>query len=90
MLDDFLNGSATDKQKYFLLMALVCDKLPANTVDLAVRAGLGRDFKSASVGLQNVKLGKVSSALGDLAEMVRLALPEFEIPYFLLPSTHAV
>ncbi|WP_210516446.1 hypothetical protein [Hymenobacter terricola] len=86
MLDDFLNGTATEKQKYFLLQALVCEKLPNRAVDMAVRAGMGGEFKSASVGLQNVKLGKVPSALRDLVAMVRLSMPDFEIPEFLMPA----
>jgi hypothetical protein len=89
MLDDFYNGTATNKQRYFLLQALVCEKLPFYAVDEAVKKGLGSEFKSASVGLQNVKLGKVPSALSTLIEMIRLTMPDFEIPDILLPMAVA-
>lgn len=73
----------TKREKYFSLLALICEKLPyyaAQTVAKKEGGALQR--------WQNVKAGKTIS-LDDLVTMARLVLPEFEIPAHLLPEPAA-
>jgi hypothetical protein len=85
MLQEFINGPLEEKEKFYLLMALVCNKLPHYAVDRAIQAGYGGQYKSASVRLGNVKLGKVPD-LNDLCALVKHSMPEFAIPGRLLPA----
>ncbi|WP_151087354.1 hypothetical protein [Hymenobacter baengnokdamensis] len=70
----------TEREKYFSLQALVCEKLPYYAAQLAAKAEAGTLTR-----MQNVKAGKVIS-LADLVALVRHALPDFEIPAHLLPE----
>lgn len=70
----------TEREKYFILLGLVCEKLPYYAAQLASVAGLGEHRR-----LQNVKLGK-AIGLADLVALVRHSLSEFEIPEHLLPE----
>lgn len=85
MLQDFINGPLDEKEKYYLLMALVCRKIPHFAVDRTIQAGYGHQYKSAAVRLGNVKLGKVPD-LNDLCALVQYSMPEFDIPHRLLPA----
>jgi hypothetical protein len=84
MLQEFINGPLEEKQKFYLLLALVCLKLPHYAVDRTIQAGYGSQYKSAAVRLGNVKLGKVPD-LNDLCALIRYSMPEFDIPARLLP-----
>jgi hypothetical protein len=70
----------TEREKYFTLLGLVCEKLPYYAAHLAAEAGLG-----VAARLQNVKLGRVIH-LADLVALVRHSIPDFEIPSHLLPE----
>lgn len=85
MLEEFINGPLEEKEKYYLLLALMCGKLPHYAVDNTIMAGYGRQYKSAAVRLGNVKLGKVPD-LNDLCALIRYSMPEFAIPGRLLPA----
>jgi hypothetical protein len=85
MLHEFINGPLEEKEKYYLLMALVWGKLPHYAVDNAIRAGYGQDYKNAAVRLGNVKLGKVPD-LNDLCALIKHSMPDFDIPARLLPA----
>ena len=85
MLEQFINGPLQEKEKFYLLMALVCRKLPVHAVDNAIQQGYGRQYKSAAVRLGNVKLGKVPD-LNDLCALIRHSMPDFDIPGRLLPA----
>jgi hypothetical protein len=85
MLQEFINGPLEEKEKYYLLMALVVGKLPHYAVDNTIRAGYGQEYKSAAVRLGNVKLGKVPD-LNDLCALIRHSMPDFDIPARLLPA----
>jgi len=85
MLEEFINGPLDEKEKYYLLMALVCGKLPHYAVDNTIRAGYGSQYKNAAVRLGNVKLGKVPD-LHDLCALVRYSMPDFDVPGRLLPA----
>jgi hypothetical protein len=76
----------TDKQKYFHLLAEVCEDMPYYAVDHAVRAGIGQEYRSASIRLAHVKQGKVAS-LPDLVKLIEISMPDFEIPTHLRPAT---
>lgn len=79
----------TDKQKYYRLLAEVCETMPSSAVDSAIRAGYGQGFVSASTRLNHVKQGKVAS-LPDLLALIRTSMPEFEVPAHLLPAEQAI
>jgi hypothetical protein len=85
MLEEFINGPLEEKEKYYLLMALVCGKLPHYAVDRTIEAGYGKHHRSAAVRLGNVKLGKVPD-LHDLCALVKYSMPEFTVPGRLLPA----
>lgn len=85
MLQEFINGPLEEKEKFYLLMALVCKKLPYYAVDNTIRAGYGGEYKSAAVRLGNVKLGKVPD-LNDLCALIKNSMPEFDVPTRLLPA----
>jgi hypothetical protein len=70
----------TEREKYFTLLALVCEKLPYYAAQLASDAGLGQAKR-----LQNVKVGRIV-CLPELVALVRHALPDLEIPSYLLPD----
>lgn len=70
----------TEREKYFTLLGLVCEKLPYYAAQLASDAGLGEHRR-----LQNVKLGKAIGLI-DLVALTRYCLPDFEIPAHLLPE----
>lgn len=73
----------TDRQKYFHLMALVCEDLsPSATkaIDRLVRAG----HEANSSQLTAVRNGR-SPNLAWLIDLVRESLPDFPIPKELLP-----
>lgn len=84
MLHEFINGPLEEKEKYYLLLALVCYKLPHYAVDRTIEAGYGKHHKNASVRLGNVKLGKVPD-LNDLCALIKHSMPAFDIPARLLP-----
>jgi hypothetical protein len=84
MLEQFINGSLDEKEKFYLLMALVCRKLPHYAVDHAIQKGYGKQYKSAAVRLGNVKLGKVPD-LNDLCALIKYSMPDFDIPGRLRP-----
>jgi hypothetical protein len=71
----------TEREKYFTLLALVCEKLPYYAAQLASDAGLGQAKR-----LQNVKVGRIV-CLPELVALVRHSLPDLEIPSYLLPDT---
>ena len=85
MLQEFINGPLEEKEKFYLLFALVCTKLPRYAVDRALQAGYGKDYEGASVRLTNVKNGKVAD-LSDLCALIKYSMPEFDIPARLLPA----
>jgi hypothetical protein len=84
MLEAFINGPLEEKEKFYLLLALVCNKLPHYAVDRTIQAGYGSQYKSAAVRLGNVKLGKVPD-LHDLCALITHSMPAFDIPRRLLP-----
>lgn len=70
----------TEREKYHSLQALICEKLPYYAAQMVATAKGG-----ALARWQNVKAGKVIS-LPDLVTLIRVALPDFEIPAHLLPE----
>jgi len=70
----------TEREKYFSLLALICEKLPYYAAQMLAKKEGGTLSR-----WQNVKAGKTIS-LADLVAMVRLTLPDFEIPAHLLPE----
>jgi hypothetical protein len=85
MLQEFINGPLEEKQKFYLLMALVCMKLPHYAVTRAIQGGYGEQYPNAAVRLGNVKLGKVPD-LNDLVALIKYSMPDFDIPARLLPA----
>ncbi|MBF9239494.1 hypothetical protein I2I05_19025 [Hymenobacter sp. BT683] len=75
----------TDRQKYFHLLALVCEDLHASAVDVAVRGG----HEASSVKLMGVRHGRYIK-LAWLIDLVRIGLPDFSIPAELLPAEKQV
>lgn len=84
-LPELIAGPLEEKQKFYLLLALVCLKLPHYAVDRTIQAGYGGHYQNASVSLSNVKLGKVPN-LPDLCALVKYSMPDFTIPGRLLPA----
>jgi hypothetical protein len=77
----------SEKQKFFSLLAAVCDKLPRYAVEQTINADYGAEYGAAAAKrLYNVKQGKVV-CLPDLVALVRHSLPQFEIPAELLPTS---
>ena len=77
----------TPRQKYFALMALVCEDLTANSkaIDALVRGG----HKATSAQLSAVRFGR-NVNLDWLIDLVRYMLPHFTIPEELLPDAPTV
>lgn len=71
----------TEKQKYFHLVGEVCEMLNPSVVDQAVRNG----HPMPIISLNNVRLGRKVD-LAALTQLVRLGLPEFDIPAHLRPG----
>ncbi|MDB5268021.1 MAG: hypothetical protein JWP58_1061 [Hymenobacter sp.] len=84
MLEEFINGHLEEKEKFYLLMALVCFKLPHYAVDYTIQAGYGKHHRNAAVRLGNVKLGKVPD-LNDLCALIKYSMPDFDVPARLRP-----
>jgi hypothetical protein len=78
----------TDKQKYYHLLGEVCEAMPSSAVDSAIRAGYGREHKSASTRLHHVKQGKVAS-LPDLLALIEYSMPDYVVPGHLRPAEEA-
>jgi hypothetical protein len=71
---------STDRQKYFQLIALVCENLPTTAIDMLVRSG----HEASSAQLTAVpQCRKVHLPWIDL---VRAGLPSYVIPLDLLPA----
>lgn len=85
MLHEFIDGPLEEKQKFYLLIAMVCLKLPYYAVDRAIQAGYGKHHKNAAARLGNVKLGRVPD-LHDLVALIKHSMPDFDIPARLLPA----
>jgi hypothetical protein len=85
MLQEFINGPLEAKEKYYLLMAMVCLKIPRNAVTKAIQGGYGDQYPNAAARLDNVKLGKVPD-LNDLIALIKYSMPDFDIPARLLPA----
>ena len=85
MLQEFINGPLEDKEKFYLLFALVCTKLPRFAVDRTIQAGYGTEYEGASVRLTNVKNGKVAD-LNDLCALIKYSMPDFDVPPRLMPA----
>ena len=71
----------TDRQKYYQLMALVCEDLPTTTIDTLVRQG----HEASAEQLRAVRQSR-KTHLGWLIDLVRVGLPDFVIPATLLPA----
>lgn len=74
----------TEKQKYYHLLGEVCEAMPSSAVDDAIRAGYGKEHRSASTRLHHVKQGKVAS-LPDLLALIKHSMPDYEVPAHLRP-----
>lgn len=85
MLQEFINGPLEEKQKYYLLLAMVCMKLPYYAVDNAIRADYGKQYRNATNRLTNVKVGRIAD-IKDLCALIKHSMPEFDIPNRLLPA----
>ena len=72
---------STDRQKYFQLMALVCEDLPTTAIDALVR----NDHEASSAQLTAVRQCR-KVHLPWLIDLVRAGLPAFVIPLDLLPA----
>ena len=72
---------STDKQKYYHLMALVCEDLATTTIDQLVRGG----HHATTAQLTAVRQGRRID-LPLLIDLVRAGLPQFPIPAELLPT----
>lgn len=59
--------------------------MPSAAVDSAIRAGYGREHKSASTRLHHVKQGKIAS-LSDLVALIRYSMPTYVISAHLLST----
>lgn len=74
----------TDRQKYYLLMAMVCEDLATGAIDTLVRQG----HEATTAQLTAVRQGrKIDLAL--LIDLVKAGLPRFEVPDELLPTAPA-
>ena len=72
---------STERQKYYQLMALVCEDLPLTAIDTLVR----NDHKATAAQLTAVRQAR-KVHLGWLIDLVRAGLPDFVIPLDLLPA----
>ena len=73
---------STDRQKYFQLMALVCEDLPTTAIDALVR----NDHEASSAQLTAVRQCR-KVHLPWLIDLVKAGLPNYVIPLDLLPAT---
>ena len=71
----------TEKQKYYLLLGEVCEKLTADTVEQAIRTGHTASFGT----LNNSRFGR-NVNLPVLVDLVTLGLPDYSIPAHLRPA----
>jgi len=71
----------TDRQRFYHLMALVCEDLPTTALDALVRSG----HAATAEQLRAVKQCRKVS-LPWLIDLVRVGLPDFPIPAQLLPA----
>jgi hypothetical protein len=71
----------TDKQKYFHLLAEVCEKMPVDAVDTAIR----RDHPTPAHSLGNVRIGRKVD-LPALVQLIELSMPDYDIPAELRPA----
>ena len=71
----------TDRQKYYLLMAMVCEELPTSAIDTLVR----NEHDATAAQLTAVRQGR-KIELPWLIDLVKVGLPKFEIPAELLPA----
>lgn len=72
---------STPKQKYYQLLALVCEDLTTTAIDALVRT----DHEATTATLTAVRQGrKIDLEL--LIDLVRIGLPDFAIPAELLPA----
>ena len=72
----------TDKQKFYHLLALVCETLPVTAIDALVRTGFD---EARTVQLMHVRQGRQIS-LPWLVKLVEVGLPDFTIPAELYPA----
>ncbi|MCA8830566.1 hypothetical protein [Hymenobacter pini] len=71
----------TERQKYYLLLGEVCEKLTTDAVEKAIRAGI-----EAPLGtLNNARIGR-NVNLPLLVNMVELSMPDYQIPTHLRPA----
>jgi len=75
----------TEKQKYFRLLSHVCESLPTSAIDKLIATG----YALGSTALMQVRIGRTIN-LAALVALVRVALPDFEIPAELLPAPQPV
>jgi len=73
----------TKREKYFSLLALVCEKLPYYAAQMAFDAEGGTLQR-----WNNVKQGKTVD-LPALVTLIRISKPDFQIPEHLLPEVAA-
>lgn len=71
----------TDRQKYYQLMALVCEDLATTAIDALVRRG----HPATAAQLTAVRHAR-KAHLQWLIDLVRVGLPKFAIPAELLPA----
>jgi hypothetical protein len=74
----------TNKQRFYYLLAEVCEKMPHYAADMAIRAGYLEYTKETHRRLSHVKQGKIAS-LPDLIALVQHSMPNYAIPARLLP-----
>lgn len=72
---------STDKMKYYQLLALVCEDLATTAIDQLVRGG----HHATTAQLTAVRQGRRID-LTLLVDLVRVGLPNFVIPFDLLPA----
>lgn len=73
---------STDRQKYYQLMALVCEDLTTAAIDALVRSG----HEASTAQLTAIRSGRRID-LPWLIDLVRAGLPDFTIPAVLLPTS---
>jgi hypothetical protein len=71
----------TDRQKYYQLMALVCEDLATTAIDTLVRSG----HEASSAQLMAVRQSRKID-LPWLIDLVEAGLPEFKVPAELRPA----
>ncbi|WP_310393650.1 hypothetical protein [Hymenobacter sp.] len=71
----------TEKQKFLHLLAFVCEDLSTDAVNKAVRSG----HEASATQLMAVRHGRIMN-LKLLVDLVRIGLPEYEVPADLLPA----